>query len=63
MNAKLDGENLLVKLKEPFSTMSKIDNQPIWLPLENMLRNQQIEFDFDLQNIQVVCSALSIAAT
>ncbi len=30
-NLKLDGENLLAELKEPFFSMEKIGDQPIWL--------------------------------
>ena len=30
-NLKLDGENLLVELQEPFSTLAKSSNQPVWL--------------------------------
>ncbi len=30
-NLRADGENLHLELREPFSTMSKIENQPDWL--------------------------------
>lgn len=31
-NLKQDGENLLVELQEPFSTIAKINDQPVWRP-------------------------------
>ena len=60
-NLTLNAEKLDLELREPFKYMSKSQDQHVWRPLIDAFRNNNIEFNVNLQNIQTVFEVLGIA--
>ncbi len=62
-NLVLDGKKARFDWIKPFDAIVEYASRQAWLPLKDLFCNQEIEFDFTLENIKIVFETLQLQPT